>query len=247
MTKLIIFIAIFVISFTSPSIVKAGLPGDLNGDGNVSISEVQTAINSFLGLVTNTSNAANFIMPGDLNGDGVVSISEVQTVINAFLGLVRNTTPIANAGADQNVVNGTLVTLDGSKSSDANGDTLTYSWVFTSKPTGSTAVISSASTSKPTFIPDAAGAYVFNLIVNDGQLNSTASTVTINASVPYITPVANAGSPQNGYAGTMVTLDGSASSDSNGYALTYNWSIVSKPVGSAVAALASFRPETPFF
>jgi len=55
------------------------LPGDCDGNGSVSIGEVQRAINMFLG-----SEA-----PGcgvDCDGNGVVSVGEVQRVINGFLG-----------------------------------------------------------------------------------------------------------------------------------------------------------------
>jgi hypothetical protein len=57
-----------------------GLPGDCDGNGTVSIGEVQKAINMFLGTLA----------PGcgvDCSGDGTVSIGEVQKVINAFLGV----------------------------------------------------------------------------------------------------------------------------------------------------------------
>lgn len=94
-----------------------------------------------------------------------------------------NTAPVANAGISQNIPNDTLVTLDGSASSDANGDTLAYSWTFASKPTGSSAALSNASIAKPTFTPDVAGAYVLNLVVNDGMISSNAATVTITATV----------------------------------------------------------------
>jgi PKD repeat protein len=60
--------------------VEPGLPGDGNGDGVVSIGEVQQAINMFLG----TQAPGNGV---DCNGDGTVSIGEVQKVVNAFLGL----------------------------------------------------------------------------------------------------------------------------------------------------------------
>jgi len=43
----------------SPGNASAALPGDFNGDGVVSIAEVQTCINSFLGIGPNNSPVAN--------------------------------------------------------------------------------------------------------------------------------------------------------------------------------------------
>ena len=60
--------------------VTGGIPGDCDGDGSVSIGEVQKAINMFLGLQAPGCGA-------DCNGDGQVSIGELQKVINAFLGI----------------------------------------------------------------------------------------------------------------------------------------------------------------
>ena len=126
-------------------------------------------------------NVSSSALLGDFNNDGIVSIAEVQTCINSFLGIIPNTAPAANAGSAQSVTTGAVVTLDGSGSSDANGDPLTYSWAFT-KPSGSNATLSSATVVKPIFTPDAAGAYVFNLVVNDGKVDSATATVTITAS-----------------------------------------------------------------
>ena len=56
------------------------IPGDCNNDGQVSIDEVQKAINCFLSIQNTCCDKS------DLNGDGQVTIDEVQKVINAFLG-----------------------------------------------------------------------------------------------------------------------------------------------------------------
>ena len=90
--------------------------------------------------------------------------------------------PLANAGAAQSVAVGSLVTLDGSASSALAGRTLTYAWSLTGKPTGSTAVLISATSPTPVFTADLAGTYVVSLVINDGNLSSSASTVTISAS-----------------------------------------------------------------
>jgi len=92
-----------------------------------------------------------------------------------------NTPPVASAEVAQSVAINAVVTLDGSASSDANGDTLRYEWTLTSKPAGSMAVLTSTTIAKPTFTTDIAGIYIASLIVNDGKVNSTASTVSTTA------------------------------------------------------------------
>jgi hypothetical protein len=153
---------------------------------------------------------------------------------------------VANAGTAQNTVTGTTVTLDGSGSSDANGDALTYAWTLTSKPAGSAASLINPTSPKPTFQADVAGTYVASLVVNDGKVSSQAGTVTVTATVANAAPVANAGTAQNTVTGTTVTLDGSGSSDANGDALTYAWTLTSKPAGST-AALSSTTSAKPTF
>ncbi len=160
-------------------------------------------------------------------------------------GLI-NVAPVANAGVSQNVVAGSTVTLNGAASSDANGDALTYVWTLTAKPAGSAAALTNATAVAPTFVADKAGSYVATLVVNDGKLNSTASTITVTAGVANVAPVANAGAAQNVVAGSTVTLNGAASSDANGDALTYAWTLTSKPADSS-ATLASATTAAPTF
>jgi hypothetical protein len=65
------------ITITPPTTSKAG---DCDGNGTVTIAEVQSGINMFLGL-----NPVKACV--DTNGNNAVSIDEVQKVINSFLGL----------------------------------------------------------------------------------------------------------------------------------------------------------------
>jgi hypothetical protein len=55
-------------------------PGDCDGDGKVSIAEVQNAIDMYLGLKPVLGCV-------DQDGNGTVTVSEIQKVINTFLGL----------------------------------------------------------------------------------------------------------------------------------------------------------------
>jgi len=157
-----------------------------------------------------------------------------------------NSAPVANAGIAQSVVAGTQVVLDGTGSTDANNDPITYSWSWGTKPTGSTASLSSSTTAKPTFTADKVGTYVLTLTVNDGKVDSTIAAATVTASVANAAPVANAGTNQNVTVPVAVTLDGSASSDANRDVLTYLWTLVSKPTGSA-AALSDSTSVRPTF
>jgi myo-inositol-hexaphosphate 3-phosphohydrolase len=113
--------------------------------------------------------------------DGSVD-SAADTVI--ITTATANSAPVANAGPDQNVNTASTVTLDGSGSSDADLDTLTYSWSFNSKPGSSVAVLSSTTSVNPTFNPDVDGAYVLQLVVNDGSVESVADSVIITALTP---------------------------------------------------------------
>lgn len=153
-----------------------------------------------------------------------------------------NLAPVANAGKAQSVVLGP-VNLDGSSSSDANGDTLTYKWTLVSKPSNSLTVLASPTSIKPSITTDIAGVYVFALQVNDGKVSSEISLVTVTAEVSNVAPVANAGTNQTLLIGP-VTLDGSASLDANGDALTYKWFLTSKPTNSA-AVLSSTTAAKP--
>ena len=138
------------------------------------------------------------------------------------------------------------MTLNGSGSSDTNGDTLTYSWSFTSKPPTSTATLSAATTVNPVFTADRDGSYVVQLVVNDGTADSAADTVTVTAATGNTAPLANAGPDQNVATGSVVTLNGSGSSDSNGDTLTYSWSFTSK-AATSTAILSGATTTSPTF
>lgn len=157
---------------------------------------------------------------------------------------VRNRAPTANAGLDQVVVAGQTVHLDGTASSDPEGTPLTFAWTFASRPTGSTAVLSNATTATPTFVADRAGNFVVQLIVSDGQLFSVPDTVLISTS--NTPPVANAGPDQTVDPGTLVQLDGFASSDANNDPLAFLWSFTTRPAGSTATLSTAVIPNPTF-
>lgn len=186
--------------------------------------------------------AGTYLIQLQVNDGNLSSTADSLTVTVS----TANSAPVANAGADQTVVAGDRVYLDGSASSDSDGDSLSYRWELSTKPAGSGAILSSTTAIAPSFWTDVAGQYVLSLTVNDGTVNGAASAVAITASVANIKPVANAGSDQAVTVGDTVSLSGIASTDANGDPLSYRWSISSKPAASA-AALVNATTDSPQF
>jgi hypothetical protein len=87
----------------------------------------------------------------------------------------------------------------------------------------------------PRFTADVAGRYIGQLIVNDGTVSSAPDTVIVTAGVDNTSPVANAGPDQIATTGTTVVLDGTASRDADGHAISWKWTLTAKPTGSAAA------------
>ena len=166
-----------------------------------------------------------------VNDGKIDSLSSIVTV----LASAGNAAPVARAGVARTTVPGATVTLDGTASSDANNDVLSYRWTLSSRPSGSNAVLPNPTAAVTSWVPDVVGSYVATLVVNDGALDSAASTVAITVTTANIAPVANAGPAQTVGIGRTVLLDGGLSSDANGDSLSYQWSLTSRPAGSAAA------------
>jgi hypothetical protein len=155
-----------------------------------------------------------------------------------------NSAPVADAGPDQSTMLGSTVLLRGGSSSDVDGDALSFVWSFSSRPPNSTATLVSPNSSGPSFVIDVFGEYVIQLTVSD--LQGEEGTDTVRVSTVNVAPVADAGIDQSAAVAATITLDGGGSSDADGDAITYFWSISSAPPGSS-AALDDPTTVTPQF
>jgi PKD repeat protein len=137
----------------------------------------------------------------------------------------QNEPPQANAGTDQTVDEGVVVTLNGSSSLDIDDGIASYLWTQTG---GQTVTLSNPVSSRPNFAapnvgPDGAS-LIFNLTLTDaGGLQNTDSCI-VNISWQNQPPTAVV-TPDymETTEGTLVTLDGAASRDSDDGIASYLW------------------------
>ena len=108
--------------------------------------------------------------------DGAAMATDV--VIVTVLNI--NQAPAADAGEDQTKNEGSVVILNGTASNDPDGDTLTYRWT---QSAGLSVTLSDVTSATPTFTAPSVGrggtTLEFQLVVNDGALNSESKTVKI--------------------------------------------------------------------
>ncbi|MEW6039323.1 MAG: PKD domain-containing protein [Pseudomonadota bacterium] len=187
--------------------------------------------------------------PGRYAAQLIVSDGELDSDPDRVSLTTANSAPVAQAGPDRTALVGEAVDLDGGASSDVDGDPLSYRWALVTRPADSNTVLSAVTGMKSGFIVDRPGTYAAQLIVNDGQADSEPDTVAVTTRNSLA--LARAGEDQSAAVGSRVSLDGSASSDADGDALSYRWSLISRPSGSGAvldpvdAALSGFGIDLP--
>ncbi len=214
--------------------------GDLDGNGSietyawtasdgVTLTGANTASPGFTAptLVAGAADVTRTFTLTVTDNDGATATDTVVITVEA-----PNAAPTANAGDDRTVASGAEVTLSGSASNDngdldGDGSIASYAWTQTG---GSDVTLIGADSAAPSFTTPslAAGAedetLIFTLVVTDNDGATASDTVVITVTLDNVAPTANAGSDRTVPSAADVTLDGSASSDSDGSITTYAWS-----------------------
>jgi hypothetical protein len=148
-----------------------------------------------------------------------------------------NRPPVAEAGPDQTVQEGSPIILDGSASYDPDVEPLTYTWL---QVFGTPVTLVSPNTATPSFTAPPVGAgggqVDFELIVTDARGLNHSDYISIFISNVNQPPITDAGPDQTLNENTLVTLDGSASSDPDLDTLHFSWSQTGGPVVSLTGA-----------
>lgn len=214
----------------SPTTLQGSLSSDPEGDlltynwtqtsgPELSLNNHQLANPSF--TAPNMDATATFslvVNDGEFNSNTDTVSILIQSI---------NTAPTANAGLSQSAQGLDNIVLDGSASNDPENDTLSYTWTQLS---GSSVNLVNPDSATPSFsAPNINDTLSFSLIVNDGELNSIADTVSVAIEKINTLPTAHAGVDR--YVGSLsvVALNGTLSEDLDNDPITFTWSQLSGP------------------
>ena len=176
---------------------------------------------------TPTFTAPNLLANTDLTFTMTVTIGD-ETMTDTMVLTVEadNDDPVANAGRDLTVWEGSTVTLPGS-GWDPEGESLTYAWTQTGGIPNVT--LTGASSPRPRFVAPRTTVdltLTFELTVTAG---GASHTDTVDVTVQELVLLANAGPDQVVGEDETVRLDGSLSTVPFGESITYSWSQTGGP------------------
>jgi hypothetical protein len=158
----------------------------------------------------------------------IVSDGLSESAPDTVVITTENLRPVAEAGTAPLARVGERTQLDGRGSYDPDDEPIVeFRWSFTSLPPKSAAALDDPASPTPSFLVDAPGTYVVQLIISDGYEDSAPDTVVV--STFNSPPVAIAGPDQEVRVGDLVQLDGTASYDLNGDPLSFDWAFGFRP------------------
>jgi MYXO-CTERM domain-containing protein len=184
-------------------------------------------------LLTRPANGVWTVNIADVVSGGTGELVYLSLEVDVSNTGPANNPPVAEAGPNQNVNEGTAVALSASGSTDADSDPLTYQW---SQTAGPAVTLSGAGTVSASFnAPSVASTTVltFQVLVDDGNGGTDTDTVNVTVNdVPNAAPNADAGPDQSVNEGVVVNLTGAGSSDPESDPIMYAWTQISGPTVS---------------
>lgn len=177
--------------------------------------------------------------------------SSISTTVIAYFtgGSPPPPTLTSDAGEDQTVNEGDVVTLDGSGSAVSSGEITDYLW---KQVGGTTVTLSDASSFNPSFtapnVDNDGDTLIFELTVTSDQNDTDTDTVSIFVKWKRNdTLKAGAGLDQSVRAGEIVTLDGSGSVDLESHITDYEWKVEDSSIVTSDIVLGTPHGETTTF
>jgi pimeloyl-ACP methyl ester carboxylesterase len=145
-----------------------------------------------------------YTVGSEVGGVGAASANGGEQSVNLVLKTAGKLLPFAEANGPYLGVAGQPVTFDAGGSYDPDGDNLSYLW---SQTAGNPVTLSGNATVQTTFTPTVADNYTFQIVVNDGKLNSAPDSVVISVRTINNPPVLSnlVLSPDTRYISTNIT------------------------------------------
>ena len=160
--------------------------------------------------------------------------------------ITANNAPTVNASTDANVKRNRTIALNGSNASDTDGTIAGYLWEHTDEGTysGDRISLNSPNNLSSSYkVPSDANVgdtITFTLTVTDNHGGT--GTASVTSTVINDTPIAHAGANQNANRASIVTLDGSSSSDNDGTISSYSWTHTDGTYGTTLSSLSGMSP-----
>jgi PKD repeat protein len=155
----------------------------------------------------------------------------VREAVLAVSGGGGNRPPTAEANGPYSGAAGSAASFSSNGSGDTDGSIASFVWSFGDGGT--------AATANPTHTYAAGGSYTVRLTVTDNAgataTDSATAVITAGGGGGNQPPVAQAGGPYFGTAGTPVLFSGAGSSDPDGSVVGYAWSFGDGGTGTGVA------------
>ena len=159
-------------------------------------------------------------------------VADTAITITIRDGVVQNQSPMAEAGPDQSVAAGAVVTLTAAATSDPDGTIAAFAWV---QIAGDTVSLTGDNTSMPTFTAPStftAQTLTFELTATDNDGATDTDTVNVLVAALVTTVAANAGNDQNIESGGSTQIGGADTVTNGQGATVISWTRVSGTGGS---------------